>query len=179
MQTQNVTNAKKAKAPLAVGARDAKRVVKALDPFESIPTFMPGKEGSEEYNSLSFLKGTTVAGYYVRTKTIVSDKFEAGKTNANGETYRLLHILRDPSGQLFGIWGVGALDTVLPRLRQPSVLNGVERQGQYIEITYAGLADKPLKKGMAAPHQFEYASDEAIELEPVADEVVEDLPEAN
>lgn len=112
---------------------------KEVDPFESIPTVVPGKPGFEE--------GKTLAGRYVRTKRVVSDKFEAGKIDAEtGEKYRDLHILRSANGVVYGIWSVGALGAAMKCLN----LN------DYIEVTYTGLGEKPLRPGQGKPHTFKF-----------------------
>lgn len=117
---------------LSAGAEEA-------DPFESIPTVVPGKPGFDQV-------GAVLAGTYVRTKRVVSDKFTAGKIDPKtGETYRLLHILRDAKGVTFGIWSVGQLGAAMRCLEE----------GDYVEVIYNGLGE-PLRKGQDAPHTFRF-----------------------
>lgn len=110
-----------------------------VDPFEAIPTVVPGKPGFDKV-------GAVLAGFFVRTKRVVSDKFTAGKVDPKtGETYRLLHILRDAKGVVFGIWSVGQLG---------AAMRGLD-EGDYIEVIYNGLGE-PLRKGQDAPHTFRF-----------------------
>lgn len=137
---EETTNATMEEVPFTLGQVDKKLSAEAveIDPFESIPTVVPGKPGFET--------GRTIAGFFVRTKRVVSDTFTAGKIDPDtGETYRDLHILRDTaSNQMFGIWSVGQLG---------AAMKGLEA-GDYIEIENKGLAEKPLKKGQNPPHLF-------------------------
>ena len=118
---------------LAAGAEE-------VDPFESIPTVVPGKPGFDKV-------GQVLAGIFVRTKRVVSDKFTAGRIDPKtGETYRLLHILRDAKGVVFGIWSVGQLGAAMKCLSE----------GDYIEVIFDGQAEKALRPGQTPPFMFKY-----------------------
>lgn len=113
-----------------------------VDPLQSIPSFVPGKPGFEE--------GDRLAGYYVGTKRVYSEKFTAGKREeGTGKLYRDLHILRHEKHGKFGIWSVGALNWVMPKIEP----------GKFIVVTYTGLGEKPLKPGQNAPHTFRFQGD--------------------
>jgi hypothetical protein len=138
MQTSmNVNNGQTVPAVGRVGAAEV-AALKPLVSVEDIPAFMPAKEG--------FLEGETLAGYFVETKKVVSEKLTTTKRDENGKKYAYLHILRDRSTNAkFGIWGKGQLDGIL-RNAKPD---------QFLAITYLGLADEPLEKGQSRPHQFD------------------------
>lgn len=127
-------------APADLGVLPAELAAKLTeaDPMESIPTFVPGKPGFEA--------GVTLAGYYVRTKRVYSDKFAAAKKDVNGRKYRDLHILRDVKNRNLGIWGVGQLDWAMTKLAP----------NQLIAITYDGQVGKPIRPGQSVPHKFTF-----------------------
>lgn len=109
--------------------------------WEEIPTVVPDKPGFEQ--------GSTLYGVYLGSRRVYSDKFQ------NSKGYRVLHTLEslapDPQtgkAQKYGIWGVGGLDAILPRLDK----------GTKLGIRYDGVAEKALKKGQNPPHQFTYLS---------------------
>lgn len=109
------------------------------DPMQAIPTVVPNKEG--------FMKGTTLAGYYLRTDRVYSEKFTAGKREAGtGRKYRDLHVFKDAKNIIFGIWSVGTLGFALKKV-QPNT---------FIAITYLGVADKALRQGESPAHMFKY-----------------------
>jgi len=124
-----------------VGEVDAEEEARSneVDPFESIPHVTPGKPG--------FLPGKTLAGYFVRTKRVVNENSKAAKIDpVTGERVRMLHIFRDKKETVFGIWGVGALDATMRSIRG----------GDWLAITYEGLADTALKPGQNPPHKFTF-----------------------
>lgn len=136
MNTNKVTKTEGADLS-KIGMVVAQRTAKEVDPFENTPTFVPGK---------NLAAGRVLAGLYIRTKRVFSEKLTAGKIDPKtGRRYRDLHVLEDAtSGQKFGIWSTGQLAAVLPRLSE----------GQYVEIEYTGLATKSLKPGQSPAHQF-------------------------
>lgn len=154
-----------------IGAPRTDRMVEERDPLQSYPTAVPGKEGSADRNTISFIEGDVLAGEYVLSKKCISENFLGNKRDENGDKYRMLHVLRDGSGMKFGLWGVGQLDLVLPSLRV----------GQYIEVEYLGVAEKPLKAGQNPPHLFKFRSDEDIIVDTdsaLSADNWEELPEA-
>lgn len=110
--------------------------LEVVDVLDSMPTFVPAKPGFEI--------GKTLAGYYLGTKRVISDKFTAGKTNDEGEKYRDLHMLKDAKGRAFGIWSVGQLGFIMRRV---SV-------GQLVAVTYEGRLEAAIKPGQQPPHNF-------------------------
>ena len=113
-----------------------------VDPLENIPCFVPGKAGFEA--------GKKLAGEYVGTKRVYSDKFTAGKKEDDGRIYRDLHIFRNTvHNKKFGIWSVGTLGLVMSRIAP----------GQLLSVEYTGLAEKSLKPGQSAPHTFKFLGD--------------------
>ncbi len=135
MQTQTVTNNIPANLG-AISAADLEKL-KPVSALENIPTLMPAKEGFEI--------GKTLAGYFVETRKVVSDKLTTSKRDENGDKYAFLHVLRDANNNKFGIWGKGQLDGLMKAVRPE----------QFVAITYKGVADAPLQKGQSAPHVFE------------------------
>jgi len=128
-------------APRSFGQvdKDLTASAKEVDPFESIPTVVPGKPGFEE--------GETLAGKFVRTKRIYSDKFTAGKVDeTTKKTYRDLHVLMDSAGTTYGIFSVGALGAAFKCLVP----------GDYIEVTNTGRAEKALRPGQTPPYTFSF-----------------------
>lgn len=119
--------------------------VKEVDPFENLPSFVVDK---------NWAKGRKICGNYVSSKLIFSDKFTAGRIDpTTGKMSRMRHILEDvTSKQRFVIWGVGSLNVIMARLDA----------GQYVELTFTGRADKPLKPGQSAPYTFKVASDRPL-----------------
>lgn len=106
------------------------------NPAQNIPSFVPGK---------NFAAGMTLTGRFVRTDRVYSDKFTAGKKDTNGKTYRDLHILEDmKSKELFGIWSVGILSNFFDQVPTEAP----------VKVEYLGLAEKALKPGQSAPHDF-------------------------
>ncbi len=135
------------------------RSVKDVNPFENIPSFVPGK---------NLEPGRTLAGTYLRTKRVVSDKLTAGKRDANGKRYRDLHILKDArTGAKFGVWSVGQLGAVIPFLKV----------GQYVEMEYLGLAEKSIRPGQSPAHEFKIRAEGEVEIDQAAVAELEDLPE--
>ena len=113
--------------------------LREVDPFEEIPTFTPGKPGFEA--------GMHYAGKFVRTKRVYSDKFTAGKIDAETKkTYRDLHILEDKNGKKFGLWSVGQLGYMFEKTEA----------GQYIKVVYEGKAEEALKAGQSPAHNFKF-----------------------
>lgn len=121
----------------AIPAELAAKLTEA-DPMENVPTFVPGKPGLEV--------GATLAGTFLRTKKVYSDKLMGGKRDEAGRKYRTLHLFRDHAGQQFGVWGVGQLDYALTRV-QP---------GTFLAVTYNGQTGKPIRAGQSAPHSFTF-----------------------
>lgn len=121
-----------------IGGSD-NREVKAQDPFENLPSFVPDK---------NWKVGRKLCGRVIGSKRIFSDKFSAGKM-VDGKMSRMRHILEDVKGNKFVLWGVGALDVVMSRVAP----------GQYIELEFKGKADQPLKAGQSAPYVFGVFSD--------------------
>lgn len=145
-------------------SKNAPKIVIA-DPFETPPSVVPGKPGFEE--------GETLCGNYLRTKRIYSNKFKGNKRDSQNRKYRDLHIFTDiVTGEKFAIWGVGQLDKVLPMLRKP--VDG--KPGQYLELTYTGLATESLVEGQNPPHTFEFATAEGETLN--ADSADDDMQDA-
>lgn len=134
-QTQTVNNA----IPAGLGAISKEELanLKPVSALENIPTLMPAKEGFEV--------GKTLAGYFVETRKVVSDKLTTSKRDENGDKFAYLHVIRDAKGQKFGIWGKGQLDGLMKNVRAE----------QFVAITYLGIADAPLQRGQSAPHLFE------------------------
>ena len=138
-----------ANIPANLGAVPAsmKASLKVVDPTANIPCLVPGKPGFEI--------GKTLAGYYQRTNRIFSDKFTAGKTDAaTGKNCRDQHIFKDANGLVFGIWSVGSLGYVLPKLAANT----------FVAITYDGVAEKALKAGQNPPHEFTYQGVGGLDL---------------
>lgn len=133
MNTQNTV-------PSDIGAVPADLAAKLTeaDPMENVPTFVPGKPGLEV--------GATLAGAFVRTKKVYSDKLMGGKRDETGRKYRTLHLFRDHKGRQFGIWGVGQLDYALTRVEP----------GTFLAVTYNGQSGKPIRAGQSAPHSFTF-----------------------
>ena len=111
----------------------------AADPGSNMPSFVPGKNWEE---------GQTLAGRFIRTDRVYSNKFKAGKTDpVSKKKYRDLHVLEDMSNNiLFGIWSVGMLGNYFDQVPSEAP----------VSITYTGLGDKPLQEGQSCPHTFEY-----------------------
>lgn len=143
----------------AIPAELAAKLVEA-DPMENVPTFVPGKPGLEV--------GATLAGTFIRTKKVYSDKLMGGKKDELGRKYRTLHLFRDAQNRQFGIWGVGQLDYALTRVEP----------GTFLAVTYNGQAGKPIRAGQSVPHSFTF---KGVNLsfdwsaEEVAAETVSDL----
>jgi hypothetical protein len=116
-----------------------------VDPFENIPSFTPGKPGFET--------GVTFAGTYVNTKRVYSEKFLAGKKDVDGRKYRDLHILRDSKNRNFGLWSVGQLAYMFSKLEA----------GNYVQVTYDGLANEAIKAGQSPSHEFTFKTVENCE----------------
>jgi hypothetical protein len=112
--------------------------LKEVDPLQNLVTFVPGKPGYEA--------GQILAGHYVGTKRVYSEKFTAGKKDKDGRQYRDLHILRNPKNGKFGIWSVGSLGFVMEKMAP----------NELISIEYVGLAEKALKPGQNPPHVFKF-----------------------
>ncbi len=148
-QTAKTEETKTTTPPMSMVGRKLANNVKTekVEAFDRVDvTFAPGKEG--------FLEGETLAGHYVESRTVVSPKLINGS--------RDLHVLRDLDGALFGIWGVGQLNSVLPRLAR----------NQYVTITLTGKAEKALKAGQSPPYQFNIESDQPLlPSAPLADQV--------
>lgn len=140
MMNKNFDEVTTINAPADLGALPADLAAKLTeaDPMENIPTFVPGKPGFE--------KGVTLAGYFVRTKRVYSEKLAAAKRDEAGRKYRDLHILKDVKGRNLGIWGVGQLDYAMARVAA----------NQLIAITYEGQIGKPLRAGQSVPHKFTF-----------------------
>lgn len=111
--------------------------VAAFDAFESVPTFVPGKNLEE---------GMTLRGRFKLTKRVYSEKFQGNKRDESGRKYRDLHVLTDSKGRDYGIWSVGKLGAAMGHLVQ----------GDYIEVTYEGRDEKPLKEGNSPAHNFSF-----------------------
>jgi hypothetical protein len=126
--------------PSDIGAIPADLATKLTeaDPMENAPTFVPGKPGFEVND--------TLAGTYVRTKRVYSDKLMGGKRDDAGRKFRELHMFRDHKGRSFGIWGVGQLDYALSRVEP----------GTFLAVQYRGQIGKPIRAGQSVPHAFEF-----------------------
>jgi hypothetical protein len=137
-ETTNGATQMNKQLPKGAGAPNAKRAVRAVNPFERNPAYVPGKPGFE--------KGVTLAGTYVGTQVARSNKLTTSKRDLQGNKYRLIHTFRtdDAKAMAFDIWSVGQLDVTVPRLAV----------GQYCAITYLGRADKPLRAGESPSHEF-------------------------
>lgn len=126
--------------------------------FEEIPCVVPNKPGFE--------KGQTLYGTYLRTKRVISDKFQ----NESGE--RLQHVFeslvpgKDGKKAKFGIWGVGNLDWALPRVARGTVMG----------VRYEGQVGEPLKKGQDIPHSFTYltAKGQNLNIDPYAEALIDE-----
>lgn len=135
-----------------IGVVDASlaKSLKKLDPMEEIPSFVPGK---------NLEVGMSLAGRYLHTKRVYSEKFTAGKRDASGRKYRDLHVLADvKSGAKFGIWSVGQLGIIFDRARPATS----EKPGQYMVVKYTGLAKEALRQGESPAHEFDVTSDEDL-----------------
>lgn len=114
------------------------------DPFEKMPTFMPGKPGFES--------GRSFAGTFIRNKKVVNEKSPWARLDTDEKSPTLgkkivnLMTLRDAKGNAFGIWGVGAIRAAAQLLRE----------GDVIRITYRGQADEPLMPNQSPPHLFKF-----------------------
>lgn len=110
--------------------------LKEVDLFATLPSFVADK---------NWVVGRVLAGKWVSSKKIFSDKFSAGTIDkATGKKCRMRHILEDAKGNKFVIWGLGGLDIIFKKLRPM----------QYVELTYTGKAAKPIKVGQSCPHEF-------------------------
>lgn len=109
------------------------------DPFERMPTFMPGKPG---FNQV----GESFLGEFVRAKVVVNENSPWARINPKtGQKEVTLVTFRDPKGNPFGIWGVGGIRAAAQCLRE----------GDKLRITYLGLGE-PLKPGQNPPHTFKF-----------------------
>lgn len=130
-----------------IGAKPADVNFAPANPGENMTTFVPGK---------NWKLGQILTGKYVRTERVYSNKFTAGKKDAEGKTYRDLHILEDLTNKsLFGIWSVGILGNFFEQTPDEAP----------VSITYKGLADKPIQAGQSVPHAFDFALGEGFRLQ--------------
>jgi hypothetical protein len=144
-KNQKATEAHDEQAPAEtfddIGGVSKNVETKEVDLFESYPSFVPDK---------NWKIGRTLAGVYVSSKKVFSDKLTAGRIDKEtGKMCRMLHALEDANGNRFALWGTGTLDLMFSRAVP----------GQYLEITLTGKADKPLKPGQSAPYLFTVKSD--------------------
>lgn len=137
-----------------IGGVDNAAAAKEVDVFAELPSFVVDK---------NWKQGRTLAGKFISTKMIFSDKFTAGRIDPKtGKMCRARHILEDAKGNKFVIWGVGTLNVVMARLRP----------NQYVELTYIGRAEKALKAGQTPPYTFTVKSNqEMLDLDSVPEEV--------
>lgn len=171
MATENKGKAKEANAAPAAtdaapavdmtqfGQAVATRKTAKVNPFENIPSFVPGK---------NLEPGRLLAGFYVRTKRVWSEKLTAGKKDPrSGKRYRDLHILKDATTSArFGIWSVGQLGAVLPFLKRD----------QYVTIEYLGIAAKSIRPGQSPAHDFNITAEGEVDIDHSAlDEDTEDF----
>lgn len=144
---QMETNETELRAGVDIGAPVSDVAFGVVDPSENAPTFVPGK---------NWAIGQVLAGRYLETRRIYSDKFTAGKKDADGRIYRDLHILADlKTGKEYGIWSVGVLANFF---RQCPVLAPVK-------LTYNGIAKEALKKGQNPPHDFTFELGQGYRLD--------------
>ena len=154
-ETRDLQPSKALPAGLGALPAEMKKKLKVVDPTAKIPCVVPNKPGFE--------KGTTLAGTYLRTNRIYSNKFTAGKRDENSK-YRDQHIFRDAAGNLFGIWSVGVLGYVMKKIQA----------GTFMAITYKGIGTKALREGQSPSHEFEIAGvdiDAALAGNAVSDDV--------
>lgn len=147
-------------APKDIG--DLEEVTSSLE----IPTFQAGKPGFET--------GETKRGYFLGTKTVLSTKQKKSKWKQHpgssaGVVFRLQHKFLTADGTVIGIWNAGMLDNTCKNVRRPGrdpLGNASDlpqyAKGQYLEVTYTGLAEASLKEGDNAPHTFKYKSNEEL-----------------
>lgn len=121
-----------------LGAEKGRQTQK-LDPIETINTI-----------SVSDLQpGTVIAGTFVKTERLVSDKFKLSKEvdPTTGKKVQYRHVLSRGQGEsevLLGIWTTGELKLVFSKLTA----------GDYIEMKYIGKEDIG---GGQTQHKFEYS----------------------
>lgn len=127
-----------------IGGATSVAGVKEVDMFAELPSFVADK---------NWKVGRTLAGKFVSSKKIFSDKFTAGRVDAEtGKVCRMRHILEDAKGNRFVIWGLGSLDVIFKRLRPQ----------QYVELTLTGRAEKALKAGQTPPYTFTVKSNQDL-----------------
>jgi len=114
----------------------------ALEEFQNIPMFWPGKEGFDEANPV--LRGKVVMGYH---KTYIKKKTLTAKKDDQGYYFERI-ILQSPNGQKFAIKLTGAL---IPKAK-------CLEPGDTVKITYTGLSDAAYADGtepQQAYHTFQ------------------------
>lgn len=137
MQT-NTANANKARPAIAafdLGKLGAGKKVEIA--AELSAEFVPDKPGFEA--------GATLAGIFIQTKKVVSEKLTTSKRDENGRKYRLLHVFKDAEDNAYGIWGTGVLDALMKSVTV----------GKIVAVTYKGRAAEPLQKGQQPPMEFD------------------------
>jgi hypothetical protein len=135
--------------------------LKEVDLFATLPSFVADK---------NWVVGRILAGKWISSKKIFSDKFSAGSIDkATGKKCRMRHILEDAKGNKFVIWGLGGLDIIFKKLRPM----------QYVELTYTGKAAKPIKVGQSCPHEFTVKSNQdLLDLDDAPESIKEtDVPQ--
>lgn len=122
---------------LQAAARKAGAPVQKWSPLESIPTLSIGAEGDIK-------PGMTVAGMFVRTERLVSDKFTNSQEidPATGKKVQYRHVLKNGDVQ-YALWTTGELSLAFERLAPNT----------YVEITYKG---KDVVNGRNQ-HTFDFA----------------------
>lgn len=135
-----------------------------VSPKEAMKGFLGSEQGRnttefdpiETINTISVSDldpGTVIAGTFVKTERLVSDKFKLSKEvdPQTGKRVQYRHVLsrgKGASEMLLGIWTTGELKLVFSRLTP----------GQYIEMKYIGKEE--IGNGQSQ-HKFEYKTDES------------------
>lgn len=138
---QERLNAETLAAAQTIGRDDSNWLsgMNEADPFERMPTFMPGKPGFDKV-------GDSFLGEFVRAKIVVNENSPWARVNPKtGQKEVTLVTFRDPKGNPFGIWGVGGIRAAAMCLRE----------GDKLKITYLGLGEA-LKPGQNQPHTFKF-----------------------
>lgn len=94
-----------------------------FDPMEKIPTLVVGED---------LVKGQMVAGTFLVTERLVSDKFTYSKEidEETGKKVSRRHVLLNGATK-FAIWNCGELNLIFQKIVA----------GQYVELTYLGKED--------------------------------------
>lgn len=135
-----------------IGAPDTTAAVETAELIKNNPAFVVDKNWSI---------GAKLAGRYLGTSRVYSEKFTAGKVETaegpnKGKKFRDLHNLVDTKGNEFGIWSVGTLGELFSRLPRNA----------YVVLTYTGRAEEALKPGQTPPYTFDIQIEKGVRLAP-------------